>query len=416
MEKDNQKSYLGAAYTLSMIVACTTRYGDIQLGYQHQVIIGLFWIMVGLARFGLNGFRAHRLLSRDTLWAVKRYMLPHVVIHLYTIALMATGKVSKSYFTTNLTVYVPTLLAVLSVYLFGAKALRYNCIAVFASWLLSVAASTAIKGPLIFPHAIIQAFVDPNDSLGGLTANYLELHDLVLAIGYVLTFYLFAQAKPTRRNVLTTIGVLLIMTLGMKRVAVLGVLLAVAFFLLAKLLKEKVRYRACRLAGWFAFAVCFGFIFILSSGSAFYDFLTATGINPMGRNYYYKKIMEYAWFSPSFPGIGRNVVTQLLNSKLSYLRVGGVHSDIIKMYVENGFIMFGLWLWYHLLYMPSAYKKRFGYKVSFVYFGIVIYTFTLYLTDNIEIYFICQMLQITIPLTYAVRQREEETNAQINAE
>ena len=125
----------------------------------------------------------------------------------------------------------------------------------------------------------------------------------------------------------------------------------------------------------------------------------------MGRNYYYQAIMKYATFSPGFIGIGRNVVTKILNSELSYLNVGGVHSDIIKMYVENGFILFGLWLWYQLIFMLKFYKKEYGDNVAILYFGFLIYLFTLYLTDNVEVYFICQILVTMLPITYALKQK-----------
>ena len=87
------------------------------------------------------------------------------------------------------------------------------------------------------------------------------------------------------------------------------------------------------------------------------------------------------------------------------MNVGGVHSDIIKMYVENGFILFGLWLWYQLIFMLKFYKKEYGDNVAILYFGFLIYLFTLYLTDNVEVYFICQILVTMLPITYALKQK-----------
>ena len=114
---------------------------------------------------------------------------------------------------------------------------------------------------------------------------------------------------------------------------------------------EKQKITFCKSLGWIAFITCYLFIYILSDGSVFYVFLDKLGINSMGRNYYYKAVLGYSTFSPSFLGIGRNMIAELFQTDLSYLKVGGVHSDIIKMYVENGFVMFGLWLWYHLVFM-----------------------------------------------------------------
>ncbi len=125
------------------------------------------------------------------------------------------------------------------------------------------------------------------------------------------------------------------------------------FNLLIKLFNNKVQNRICFILGILGVLFCYFYIYIMTDGDVFYDFIQSMGINVMGRDYYYRAIMDYAQFKPSFLGIGRNVVTQLLNTELSYLHVGGVHSDIIKMYVENGFILF--WRMVSLLF--SIFKK-----------------------------------------------------------
>lgn len=396
---------VSALYVISMTVAFTARYGDYQPDFYLWILIGTFWILFSVLQLYINGFKSRKVDLSDIKWLIKLYLVPHIVVHLYTLFLMFTGNVSWGYFTSNATVYVPTLLAILSVYLFGVKAFKYNCIALFGSWWLSVVSSMLMKGIAIFPHAIIQAYFDVFDTTGGLTINYLELHDLVLAVGYIVVFYIFSNSKLTREKFFSLFFVFLIMGLGMKRVALLGLILTFMFHIVLKRLTDEQKYRTCLISGGIAFLICYLFIYILSSGNAFYDFVTDHGINVMGRNYYYQAIMKYAEFKPAFVGIGRNVITQILNNELSYLKVGGVHSDIIKMYVENGFILFGIWLWYYLVYVTKAYKKRFGIPVAVMYFGLTIYKFTLYVTDNVEIYFICQIFSILIVVTYALERK-----------
>ena len=77
------------------------------------------------------------------------------------------------------------------------------------------------------------------------------------------------------------------------------------------------------------------------------------------------------------------------------------------MYVENGFIVFGLWLWYYLINVTKQYKKRFDLNTAILYFGLTVYTFTLYLADLTEIYFICQMFSIITPVAYALSRRRQ---------
>ena len=413
MEKANNKrskSVLVLIYIATMAIAFTTRYGDLQLGFQLQIIIGLFWIAIGICQLAINEFKFKGIFKDDLIQLTKLYLIPHIVIHGYTIFFMVIGKVDWKYFTTNLTVYVPTLLAIIAVYLLGTKAYKYTCIALGLSWFISVGASLFLKGSAIFPHAILQAYFDPYDQTGGLTANYLELHDLVLAIGYIIIAFLFSASRLTKKQSVLLILVFVVMTLGMKRISALGILLAIIFHAAIKTFNPKAKYKMCVAAGWTAFFVCYFYIYLLSDGSIFYDFIASHGINVMGRNYYYKAIMSYATFSPSFMGIGRNVVTRLLTTTLSYLNVGGVHSDIIKMYVENGFIMFGVWLWYYFIFILKFYKKNYGVRLAVLYFGVVIYMFTLYLTDNVEIYFICQIMATMTPVAFALKKKEHNCN------
>ena len=390
-----------------MILAFTTRYGDYRVGFYLQIFVGAFWTLIAFMQLWINKFKFKGIYASDFIWLLKVYLVPHFVIHLYTLFLMMIGKVDWNYFTTNATVYIPTLLAIFSLYLFGVDAYKYNCISLLCSWCLSVIASTVLKGFAIFPHAVLQAYINPYDMTGGLTINYLELHDLVLAIGYILIFFIFTNAKLTRRNFFCLVMVFLVMGLGMKRVTILGLILVIIFNMVLKRFTENRKYKFCLVSGWMAFIICYLYIYILSKGDLFFEFIENFGINVMGRNYYFQAIMKYAEFTPSFLGIGRNVVTQLLNNELSYLKVGGVHSDIIKMYVENGFILFGIWLWYYLIHMTKAYKKKYGITEAILYFGLIIYTFTLYLTDNVEIYYICQIFSILIPATYALKQKKQ---------
>ncbi len=197
------------------------------------------------------------------------------------------------------------------------------------------------------------------------------------------------------------------MVLGYKRIAVLALIAIAVFKLITYFTKEKTTYIICLVFGSLGVICCYGFIAILSMGNTFYEFVDKFGINTMGRIYYYKAIMDLTQFSPSFTGFGRNSVTAILRDSHSYLGIGQVHSDIIKMYAECGFILFGVWLVYYLVFISKKYKERFGYKYALMYFAATIYIFVLYLTDNVEIYFICQIFYIMVPVTYALNCREK---------
>lgn len=393
------KRQLAILYIISMTVAFTTSFGDVQIGNTLQLTIGALWIGFAL----LNIFIGHRGLKKrkELTFFVKLYFVPHVIIHLYTILLMIFGVVSWEYLGTNVTVYIPTLLAIVSVYLFGQKALRYNVVAMIASYLFSTGLAILAHGSHIIIDAFQQAY------LGAHVHNYFELHDIVLAAGYVLVYYIATRTGFNRRNIFILFLTLLIMMLGMKRVSIVGLILTISFYFIIKRLADQRKYKICHLGGVVGIFLCYAYIYVIKSG-LFDTWINVYNFNTMGRIYYYHAAMNLAEFKVTFPGIGRNVLGEVLNTDYSYLHVGGVHSDLVKMYVENGFIMYGLWLWYYLYHVTKLYKNRYGYKPAVIYFLLTIFMFALYITDNTENYYICQIISILIPMIYAIRCKENE--------
>ena len=76
-----------------------------------------------------------------------------------------------------------------------------------------------------------------------------------------------------------------------------------------------------------------------------------------------------------FYGLGRNACQVILKEDFPYFRVGNVHSDILRMYVESGFWMFSVWLIYYLIIMPKYIERKIGTKSSKFVMAVTLYTF-----------------------------------------
>ena len=122
--------------------------------------------------------------------------------------------------------------------------------------------------------------------------------------------------------------------------------------------------------------------------------------NLHGRNYFWNTIGSYATFELSFLGIGRNSVHYILATRHPYMNVGGVHNDILKLFVENGFLMFSGWLFYYFLFLPKQIYKRLGTPTMKLFYLLTVYKVIIYATDNIETYFISQYFYLLIVLIY----------------
>ena len=406
------KQIEAAFFILTMVIACTRDYGDLHLGAMTLILeygIGIFWVGLAFIKMLYKGKLQRSVEDKDTLWFLKMYMLPQIVFFAYSLLIIGLGLSKREYLGTNLTSFVPISLAIIAYYFFKEKAFKYVCISIAISWGVSILFALLQNGPSILSQAIIQGYIDSYYTSSSLARdNYFEIHDIVLAVGYFLVFYFYSKIDKTKDNISWKrrylFLFLIVAFLGIKRVALLGVVLALVCRL-PLLSKRGNRLRKCLIIGWIAFALCILFIYIFSSGDWFFDILRAHGINPAGRNRYYKAILELSTFSPGWLGLGRGAVSKILNTEMTNLGVGGVHSDLIKIYVENGFILYMWWLWYFLIHNTKKYAKRFNSRSAVVYFGITIYMFVLYTTDNSDSYFACQLLCIILPMTFATNER-----------
>lgn len=394
--------FLALLYTISMAFAFCPFFGDYLIHWKIQISIAGVWVLLFLGILIKNKFISKY--SYESLFTFKAYFIPHLLIHAYTILLIIFNIVDKNLFTTNLKVYIPVLLVVTSLSFFGEKILKYNCIALVVAWFATVIGTILFKGFEIFPYSLNQMvstfFGEFDKNNYSITKNYLEMHDIVLAIGYILIYYFYKTKKFSKKELLFLILILFFEILGLKRIVILGLLVV---FIIKKILDkfpDDKKYKLAKYIGIASVFLCYLFIFILSNTDIFYTLVSKLGINTMGRTYYYQKIISYSNFSPFFLGLGRNSVWYIFTSKMPYSAAVGVHSDIIKMFVENGFIVFGLWCWYYLVNLTKKYKEKYGYKTSLLYFFTIIYSFSLYLTDNTENYFICQIFSISIPIVF----------------
>lgn len=381
-----RKDMLKFLYILSMVFAFL---GNIYV----QIFVGMIWIGHALV------IRKDIIKNIEFYKFIRLFLIPCVLIHLYTIILILMGVGDFEIFSTNLLTYSSVGLAIVSVFMFGVDIIKYDFAALSLSWLLQVIKLVYLNGLVIFKNAILQGWFDI--SVG---KNYLELHDLVLAIGYFWVWYLFSNKKNKRNSGLLALLLLIIFVIGVKRIAIFADIVVTVFYLITKNVKGKNQFEICKIVGWIALLFCIMYIYILSEGNVFYEFMNAHGINLMSRDYFYKYIMSLTKFSPMFFGYGRGSVKKLMTN--AFHDYANVHSDFVKMYVEIGFIFYIIWLWYYLIYVIKVLERRYGKQVAIYAFCVTIYTFMLYLTDNTESYFICSLIRTTAPICAALNAKQ----------
>ena len=370
---------------------------SLQSSIYTQVFITAFWGIMALLKF-IKVDKCDVSKLKKFRFIFLMFVMPQILIHLYTVILIIFKCTLPEVLSTNLVTYSGLILVIISIYLFEKKALTYAFISLILSWVFYVGKCFYLYGfEEVFIDSIKQAWF--GISIGH--KNYFELHEVVLCIGYFFICYIFTKNKKDKLSLYLLIGSIIVFMLGFKRIGGLA-LATVALFciLLHYLPKEENKYKLCILCGIAICVVSFLFIYILSSGGLFNRIIDFLKIDTMARNYFFEYIMSFTFFSPFFLGYGRGgVKIAMLNE---YTGFTSVHSDLIKMYFEIGFVFFIVWLVYYFIFVTKTIDKTYNRKSAIFYLVIMLYTFVLFSTDNTESYFICNYIRVLAPMIYAM--------------
>lgn len=295
----------------------------------------------------------------------------HIVLYIYTLLLVVFQLTEARYLSSNIMTFINCLSAISILYLFRKQGVRVSIIALCLAWIIS----------------LIRTFVAP--AFDDFWKN-LELHDMSFGAGYILLYYIFYHKRWDRSSSISCTILILLVLLAFKRIGLAALALTIILWAVLRIVKEEKKQRKILFWGRIAAVVaCYLFVWVLIQGYliAFLEFL---GINPMGRNYYFAALAKYCEFSPLFMGLGRNASATIFTTDLAFMRVGNVHSDILRMYAECGFVLFGLWLAVFWFILPKVIDKKYGYRSMEFFVLCTVYTFIVYATDNTEFYLINQ--------------------------
>lgn len=361
-----------------------------------QIFISFCWIVYTLV---CMGFRRKKIYGygekyNEYKFWLKIFFIPQVLIHLYTVFLILIGNTESNILSTNLVTYSSILLSIFSVYLFGQSALKMDFIAIIITWILFIIKRIGNYGLSSFYQSILVGWFRADG------VNPFEFDDIILVTGYLWVIMFFMTKDEIKKTKLIRVLIFLAFFFGAKRIGILAVICITLFYLFLIKSKKIDSYKLCLYFGFAWVIMSIIYIYILSSGSIFYDWISKHNINTMSRTYFYDYIMSLTEFSPSFLGYGRGSVKYyMFNKFVNYINV---HSDYIKMYFEIGFIPYILWLLYYLYYCQVRIKRRYNSDVAVFYFTIILYTFMLYITDNTESYYICTLIRTTAPIVYSL--------------
>ena len=138
----------------------------------------------------------------------------------------------------------------------------------------------------------------------------------------------------------------------------------------------------------FAIAICLFYVFFIWSG-LFSWTVDTLGIDTMGRKGLYEAFTDLYSFSPTFRGYGIGWVTRYISimnaagiGVFGTHDFGGMHNDLVTMYIELGFWGFSFWIWLSWQGKVVWCQKQYGTETAFLLLYCTIYAFVTYATDN----------------------------------
>lgn len=374
---------------LYMVLATAMFYfvrGEIGIGgfnFMYQYLFGIAIVLLGAGTFFVRPQpeRARFMLKYSFILSIP-YYIPLLSSFIIWIASLAKFRTIIRGFFMIMYIFLGIGVAVATLYMFGKRGIWY-CLGsmIMANILraLLIIQNAELGQFLIEFKELILSFANRTGSLIG----KMEVHDQNFAVGIFLIFLLVCK-KEIKYNFCWLFLTLLCFLMGLKRIAVVGVLAAVMSMVFLKFFKEKSAQKAAVFISYIIIGVSFIYIIVIHEG--IFDFLeNVLHINTMGRRELYEEFAKYYTISITYMGNGIGFCgTNWLN--IPGRPAMALHNDFLRMYAETGFLGYFVWIWVHFVFRIKCFFKV-NEKAGLLIFVLSIYSFVNYMTDNTIYYY-----------------------------
>ncbi|MBQ7000672.1 MAG: O-antigen ligase family protein [Oscillospiraceae bacterium] len=339
--------------------------------------------------------------------------VPALLTLLVSMVLWVFHRVSSDVISTGLSDVLYQLLSLMLslcvVLVFGRKAvgLQFGAM-IAANLLILINRHILVHGIGVFLKdlwTLVRSF----GMVSGGTMVAVEVNDLTFAIGLYLLYYLIKN-RPVPHRGWYLLAACFFFAVGLKRIALAGIAVALVVVLLCRFFKEDSRKRLLQFLslGLIGFAL----LYILAIKTGVYEYLAQRyNIDTMGRITLIHLIDEYYSFSPLFKGFGLGYTVEWLASeeiqKLTQIR--RLHNIFLELYVELGFWGYLVWLFSNFFFRVRHFCRKRGAQCALMTFSALLYCYFTYLTDNTYSYFYLNTALFTVILSCAAEFIDQET-------
>ena len=244
----------------------------------------------------------------------------------------------------------------------------------------------------------------------GKAMEQLEMHDLMQGLG-VFSMYCLFCIKDYRRYAAGFAVSAFFFSVGLKRIDVIGILMACVAGAFYNRLPEKAKRAFPGVMTAFIFFFAYGYLILIKRGM-YTPLMERLGINTMSRDHIYEFYKDFYELSPSFMGKGARYIYKVWSDYHSLGRGMVVedmpHNEFMTYYIELGFWGFLFWLWSNTWYRMGFVRKRVGTESLSLLIMSIIYMFLTYATDNTFFYYSINIAVYVSVMAYVDRHRSAE--------
>lgn len=215
--------------------------------------------------------------------------------------------------------------------------------------------------------------------------SILEAHEVTFVFGLLFLYYFFTGYNENKKKVIIC---LVFSLLGFKRIMAIAIILVlVIYYAINKLKKSNFFIKRMNIIITIGLVIFSYFWLYLVKNNSMQSISEDNSINFMGRLGLYELISNEFKLDVFFEGRGLGYIS-VWGEKYQYITNGtALHSGIIQMYVENGFILFFLYLINKVYFNSRRIMKKTNNKNYIMYLMIILYTIVCWSTDNVATYY-----------------------------
>lgn len=300
------------------------------------------------------------------------------------------------------------LFACATLYEFGRKGVVYCMLSMVLASCAVLLKIIAENGLAAFAQDMVQMILSFGVNTSELT-KAAETHDLTFALGVFFVGLLLDRKNYKHAGVWIMVVGFFLLT-GLKRIGIVGIVMAVVVYFLLHFLEENTSRRLAMLLAVALVILAYGIIVAIQQG--LFTFLEeGLGIDTKGRAGLYEYISKHIELSPAFVGEGLGSGETIWENR-GYLagksQADAFHNDFLRMYCEGGFAIFFIWLILLLPVRTGYFFKKQGKNGGVLSLAYVIYLYCTYVTDNTLYYFYTNIAVFLLTMAYGLDELEEK--------